>query len=188
MKKPLAFRLRPKTLDEVIGQRHLIGEGCVLRKCVEANQLFSMIFFGPPGTGKTTLASVLANEIQMHYRMFNAVTGNKKELEQIFAEAKFYPGMVVIVDEVHRLNKDKQDLLLPHVEDGSITLIGATTSNPLHAINPAIRSRCHLAAGQLRGRLSQPDVSQSHVIQGLYLPGDRWYIFKELKSLLHSHV
>jgi putative ATPase len=103
-----------------------------------------MIFYGPPGTGKTTLAMVLANELGMPYRLFNAVTGNKKDLETIFQEAKFYEGLVVIIDEVHRLNKDKQDLLLPHVENGNITLIGATTSNPLHAINPAIRSRCHL--------------------------------------------
>ena len=144
MKQPLAFRMRPQHLDDIIGQQHLIGEGKVLRKCLEAKRLFSMIFYGPPGTGKTTLAMVLANELGMPYRLFNAVTGNKKDLETIFQEAKFYEGLVVIIDEVHRLNKDKQDLLLPHVENGNITLIGATTSNPLHAINPAIRSRCHL--------------------------------------------
>lgn len=144
MKQPLAFRMRPQHLDDIIGQQHLIGEGKVLRKCLEAKRLFSMIFYGPPGTGKTTLATVLANELGMPYRLFNAVTGNKKDLETIFQEAKFYEGLVVIIDEVHRLNKDKQDLLLPHVENGNITLIGATTSNPLHAINPAIRSRCHL--------------------------------------------
>lgn len=144
MQEPLAFRLRPTTLDEVIGQQHLIGEGQVLRRCIEEKRMFSMIFFGPPGTGKTTLATVLANELELPYRMFNAVTGNKKEMEIIFNEAKFYPGLILIVDEVHRLNKDKQDLLLPHVENGNISLIGATTSNPLHAINPAIRSRCHL--------------------------------------------
>lgn len=144
MKQPLAFRMRPTHLDDIIGQQHLIGEGKVLRKCLDAKRLFSMIFYGPPGTGKTTLAMVLANELGMPYRLFNAVTGNKKDLETIFQEAKFYEGLVVIIDEVHRLNKDKQDLLLPHVENGNITLIGATTSNPLHAINPAIRSRCHL--------------------------------------------
>ena len=144
MKQPLAFRMRPQHLDDIIGQQHLIGEGKVLRKCLEAKRLLSMIFYGPPGTGKTTLAMVLANELGMPYRLFNAVTGNKKDLETIFQEAKFYEGLVVIIDEVHRLNKDKQDLLLPHVENGNITLIGATTSNPLHAINPAIRSRCHL--------------------------------------------
>ncbi|MEG2543202.1 MAG: replication-associated recombination protein A [Longicatena sp.] len=144
MQEPLAFRLRPQKLDEVIGQEHLIGKDKVLRRCIEEKRLFSMILFGPPGTGKTTLASVLANELGLPYRNFNAVTGNKKDLEIIFEEAKYFPGLILIVDEVHRLNKDKQDLLLPHVENGSIILIGATTSNPLHAINPAIRSRTHL--------------------------------------------
>lgn len=144
MKEPLAFRMRPQTLNEVIGQKHLIGEGKVIRRCIEEKRIFSMIFYGPPGTGKTTLASVIANELGVPYRMFNAVTGNKKDLETIFQEAKYYEGLILIIDEVHRLNKDKQDLLLPHVENGNLTLIGATTSNPLHAINPAIRSRCHL--------------------------------------------
>lgn len=144
MQEPLAFRMRPKTLDEVIGQQHLIGKGNVIRRCVEERCICSMIFYGPPGTGKTTLASVIANELQIPYRMFNAVSGNKKEMDIIFEEAKYYEGLILIVDEVHRLNKDKQDLLLPHIESGRITLIGATTSNPYHAINPAIRSRCHL--------------------------------------------
>lgn len=164
MKEPLAFRMRPETLDEIIGQQHLIGPDKVLRRCLEANRLFSMIFYGPPGTGKTTLAMVLANTLQRNYRMFNAVTGNKKDLETIFHEAKYYTGLVLIIDEVHRLNKDKQDLLLPHVENGNITLIGATTSNPLHAINPAIRSRCHLF--EIRS-LTQEDIENAliHAIQ-----------------------
>lgn len=144
MREPLAFRMRPQVLDDVIGQKHLIGKGKVIRRCIEEKRIFSMIFYGPPGTGKTTLASVIANELNVPYRMFNAVTGNKKDLETVFEEAKYYEGLILIIDEVHRLNKDKQDLLLPHVENGNITLIGATTSNPLHAINPAIRSRCHL--------------------------------------------
>ncbi len=144
MKQPLAFRVRPTTLDEVIGQEHLIGANKPLRKCVEAKQVFSMIFYGPPGCGKTTLAMVIANELKLPYRLFNAVTGNKKDLDAIFLEAKLSNGLIVIIDEVHRLNKDKQDLLLPYVENGLITLIGATTSNPYHAINPAIRSRTHL--------------------------------------------
>lgn len=157
-KKPLAFRMRPETIDEIIGQQHLIGEDKILTKCLKEKQLFSMIFYGPPGTGKTTLASVLANELNMKYRLFNAVTGNKKDLDIIFEEAKFFPGLVVIIDEVHRLNKDKQDLLLPHIENGNITMIGATTANPLFSINPAIRSRTHLFEVK---RLEQNDIVQA---------------------------
>lgn len=156
--EPLAFSMRPSTLDEVIGQSHLIGEGQVLRKCIDNGLLYSMIFYGPPGTGKTTLATVLANTLDKPYRLFNAVSGNKKDLDIIFEESKYFSGLIVIVDEVHRLNKDKQDLLLPHIEDGSIVMIGATTSNPLHAINPAIRSRCHLFEVKA---LSQEDIKQA---------------------------
>ncbi|MBR2791472.1 MAG: replication-associated recombination protein A [Erysipelotrichaceae bacterium] len=144
MKEPLAFKLRPDKLDDVLGQQHLTGPNMLLRNCVEQKRLFSMIFYGPPGSGKTTLAIALANELHLPYRMFNAVTGNKKDLTILFEEAKMFPGLIIIIDEIHRLNKDKQDLLLPHIESGSITVIGATTSNPYFAINPAIRSRCHL--------------------------------------------
>lgn len=144
MRQPLALRMRPKSLDDVIGQKHLVGENMILRKVVENKQLFSCILFGPPGTGKTTLAKVLANSLNRPYRMFNAVTGNKKDLDAIFLEAKLSSGLVLIIDEIHRLNKDKQDVLLPALESGLITLIGMTTSNPYHAINPAIRSRCQL--------------------------------------------
>ena len=144
MKQPLAFRMRPETTKDLLGQSHLLGPGKVITKCLDAGRLFSMIFYGQPGTGKTTMAMCLANELNLPDRLFNAVTGNKKDLEVLFQEAKLSNGLVVIIDEIHRLNKDKQDLLLPHVENGSITLIGATTSNPYFAINPAIRSRCHL--------------------------------------------
>ncbi|MBQ6478771.1 MAG: replication-associated recombination protein A [Erysipelotrichaceae bacterium] len=144
MKEPLAYRLRPETIDDILGQKDLTGKDGVIRKCLEKQTIFSCIFFGPPGTGKTTLARVIANELHKPYRRFNAVTGNKKDLDQIFTEAKLSSQLILICDEVHRLNKDKQDLLLPHVEDGSVILIGATTANPYHSINPAIRSRCHL--------------------------------------------
>ena len=144
MREPLAFRLRPQTLDEILGQKHLVGPNGVIRKCIENDTIFSMIFYGPPGTGKTTTARVIAAELKKPCRKFNAVTGNKKDLDAIFTEAKLSGQLILICDEVHRLNKDKQDLLLPHVEDGSIILIGATTANPYHSINPAIRSRCHL--------------------------------------------
>ncbi len=144
MKEPLAFRLRPQKLDEIRGQKHLVGPNGVIRKCIENDTVFSSIFYGPPGTGKTTTARVIAAELKKPYRKFNAVTGNKKDLDAIFTEAKLSGQLILICDEVHRLNKDKQDLLLPHVEDGSIILIGATTANPYHSINPAIRSRCHL--------------------------------------------
>lgn len=142
--QPLAHRLRPNTLDEIIGQKHLTGEKEIIRKMIKNKHLVSMIFYGPPGTGKTTLASVLAKELNLKHRFFNAVTNNKKDLDIIFNEAKIYGQMVLIIDEVHRLNKDKQDLLLPHVESGEIILIGATTANPYFSINPAIRSRVHL--------------------------------------------
>lgn len=144
MNKPLAHKVRPQTIDEVIGQKHLLGEGEILRNLVENKELYSMIFFGPPGTGKTTTAIAIAQSLGKPYRLFNAVSDNKKTLDGLFVEAELSNGLVVIVDEVHRLNKDKQDVLLPHIESGLITMIGATTANPYFSINPAIRSRVHL--------------------------------------------
>lgn len=144
MHQPLAYRMRPRTIEEIVGQQHLIGYHQILRKCVENGTLFSMIFFGPPGCGKTTTAMVLCESLHRPYRFFNAVNGTKKDLDALFLEAKVSPGLVVIIDEVHRLNKDKQDLLLPHIENGNLIMIGATTTNPYHSINPAIRSRTHL--------------------------------------------
>lgn len=156
--KPLAYRLRPESLNDIIGQQHLVGEKGIIRKCLEKGTIFSSIFFGPPGIGKTTLAEVIAKELHRPCRRFNAVTGNKKDLDAIFVEANLSGQLILICDEVHRLNKDKQDLLLPHVEKGNIILIGCTTANPYHSINPAIRSRCHLF--ELKA-LSKDDVKQA---------------------------
>ena len=144
MSKPLALKLAPKTLKDVIGQKHLIGKDKILTNLVKNKKLFSMILYGKPGIGKTSIANALVNELDIHYRFLNATTNNKKDFDTVIEEAKMYGELVLIMDEIHRLNKDKQDLLLPVMESGLITLIGMTTSNPYHAINPAIRSRCQL--------------------------------------------
>ncbi len=144
MKQPLAYRMRPETLSDILGQNHILGQDKFLTKMIENQTISSMIFFGPPGTGKTTLAMVIAKVLQQPYECLNAVTCNKKDLEGIIIGAKLHENLIVIIDEVHRLNKDKQDILLPYLESGTLTLLGATTANPYHAINNAIRSRCHL--------------------------------------------
>ena len=144
MEKPLALKLAPKTLNEVLGQRHLIGEGKILTNLVKNKRIFSMILYGKPGIGKTSIANAFVHDLDVRYRFLNATVNTKKDLDLVIEEAKMYDGMVLIMDEIHRLNKDKQDVLLPQLESGLITLIGMTTSNPYHAINPAIRSRCQL--------------------------------------------
>jgi putative ATPase len=144
MEKPLAFRMRPRKIEEVIGQQHLVGEGKIIQRMVEAKQLTSMILYGPPGIGKTSIASAIAGSTRYAFRMLNAVSNNKKDMEIVVAEAKMSGKVVLLLDEVHRLDKGKQDYLLPFLENGLIILIGATTSNPYHAINPAIRSRCQI--------------------------------------------
>ena len=144
MNEPLALKLRPNKLDDIIGQKHLVGEDKILRNLVQNKKLFSMILYGKPGIGKTTIAISLVKELGLKYRMLNAVINNKKDFDVVVEEAKMFGGLVVIMDEIHRLNKDKQDLLLPYLESGIITLNGMTTSNPYHKINPAIRSRCQI--------------------------------------------
>lgn len=144
MKKPLAFRMRPTNLNEVIGQNHLLGENKIIRNLINKKHIISMILYGEPGIGKTTLAEVLGQELDIPTRKLNAVINNKSDFLAIVEEAKIVEHLIVIMDEIHRLNKDKQDLLLPHIENGLITLIGMTTANPYHSINPAIRSRCHI--------------------------------------------
>ena len=137
---PLAKRLRPTALDEVVGQKHILGKDKLLYRAIEADKLSSIIFYGPPGTGKTTLAMVIANTTSSIFKSLNATTAGKKDMEQVVEEAKNQYGMyqkrtILFVDEIHRFNKAQQDYLLPFVEDGTIILIGATTENPYFEVN-----------------------------------------------------
>ncbi|MCR6110284.1 AAA family ATPase [Bacillus sp. A301a_S52] len=148
-KGPLAARMRPRTLDEVIGQHHIIGEGQLLRRAIEADRLTPMILHGPPGTGKTTLARVIANTTSAKFEQLNAVTAGIKHVRDIVASAKDRLTFdqiktVLFIDEIHRFNKGQQDALLPYVEDGTVILIGATTENPMFEVNPALISRSRL--------------------------------------------
>lgn len=140
----LADKIRPTKLDDIIGQSHLVGKGKVLRNLVDNKKLFSLILYGNPGIGKTSIAYALVNELGVRYRFLNAVVNNKSDFDQVIEEAKMYGELVIIVDEIHRMNKDKQDILLPYIENGTIILIGLTTSNPYYKINPAIRSRVQI--------------------------------------------
>ena len=158
MNEPLAIKLRPTNINDVIGQQHLVGKNKIIYNLVKNKKLFSMILYGNPGIGKTTIAAAIVNSLNIKYRMLNAVINNKKDFDIVVEEAKLYNGLVVIMDEIHRLNKDKQDLLLPYLESGLITLIGLTTSNPYHKINPAIRSRCQIF--ELK-ELSENDVEKA---------------------------
>ena len=140
----LADKLRPKKLNDVVGQDHLIGKDKILTNLVKNKKLFSMILYGKPGIGKTSIASAISNELGLRTRFLNATVNKKEDFDSVIEEAKFYGDIILVVDEIHRMNKDKQDILLPYIENGMIILIGLTTSNPYHKINPAIRSRCQI--------------------------------------------
>ena len=144
MKEPLAFRMRPTKLEEVLGQDHILGKDKFISNMLSNNTICSMILYGKPGTGKTTIAKIIANSLNIKFKLLNAVTCAKKDIEAAIFEASLNDSYILIIDEVHRLNKNIQDILLPHIENGTIILIGATTGNPYHSINSAIRSRCHL--------------------------------------------
>ena len=143
---PLASRLRPTTLEEVVGQEHIIGKGKLLYRAIKADKLGSVLFYGPPGTGKTTLAKVIANTTSAQFQQLNATVAGKKDMEEVVKKAQDYLGMygkktILFIDEIHRFNKGQQDYLLPFVEDGTLILIGATTENPYFEVNSALISR-----------------------------------------------
>ena len=143
---PLASRMRPTTLEEVVGQQHIVGKDKLLYRAIKADKLSSIIFYGPPGTGKTTLAKVIANTTSAEFMQINATSAGKKDMEEVVAQAKDNQGMygrktILFIDEIHRFNKGQQDYLLPFVEDGTIILIGATTENPYFEVNSALLSR-----------------------------------------------
>ncbi len=143
---PLAARMRPRTLEEVMGQEHIIGKDKLLYRAIKADKISSVIFYGPPGTGKTTLAKVIANTTSAEFTQINATVAGKKDMEEVVAKAKESQGMygrrtILFIDEIHRFNKAQQDYLLPFVEDGTLILIGATTENPYFEVNGALLSR-----------------------------------------------
>ena len=145
-KSPLASRLRPRTLDEVVGQQHIVGKDKLLYRAIKADKLTSVIFYGPPGTGKTTLAKVIANTTSANFTQINATVAGKKDMEEVVKQAQDTLGMygkktILFIDEIHRFNKSQQDYLLPFVEDGTVILIGATTENPYFEVNGALLSR-----------------------------------------------
>lgn len=159
MRQPLAFRIRPNKIEEIIGQKHILGENSILFNSIKEKIPLSFILYGSPGTGKTTIATAYAKSINLPYISLNAVTSNKKDLEDAISLAKKNPPYILIIDEVHRINKDKQDILLPFIEDGTIYLIGATTANPYISINKAIRSRSHL--------LEVKKLNNDEIVEGL---------------------
>lgn len=144
MQELLSNLLKPKTLNDIVGQKHLVGDNKILNNMVKNNKLFSFILTGKSGSGKNSIANALVNDLNQNYRYFNAVIHSKKDLDIIFEEAKLYKNLILIADEFHRLNKAKQDLFLPYIENNLITIIILTSQNPYFSINPAIRSRCQI--------------------------------------------
>lgn len=145
MTEPLAFTLRPTTISQIIGQNHLINDqNGIISKMIKNNFVSSLIFYGEPGTGKSSMAQALANDLKLEYIIFNAEIDKKTKLEKIIESASLNSNLILIVEEIHRMNKDRQDILLQYLENGHLIMFACTTENPYFVINPAIRSRANI--------------------------------------------
>lgn len=181
---PLAERVRPHTLDEMIGQEHLVGRGSILRTAIEQGRIPSMIFWGPPGTGKTTLANIIASHLEVPFFQLSAISAGVKEVREVIAEAREKTGAVLFIDEIHRFNKGQQDALLGAVEKGIITLIGATTENPSFEVNAALLSRCQVYVLKALDKKDLIQLMESALQKDVYLR-EKKIILKETEALLN---
>jgi putative ATPase len=181
---PLAERIRPRTLDELAGQQHLTGKGSILRKAIENGHIPSMILWGPPGTGKTTIANIIAHTLQAPFFMLSAINSGVKDVREVIETAKTKPGSILFIDEIHRFNKGQQDALLGAVEKGIITLIGATTENPSFEVNSALLSRCQVYVLRALDDKDLVQLLQTAITKDVFL-SERNIEFKETEALLN---
>ena len=181
---PLAERIRPHSLDDMIGQEHLVGRGSILRTAIEHGRIPSIIFWGPPGTGKTTLANIIASHLKVPFFQLSAISAGVKEVREVIAEAREKTGAVLFIDEIHRFNKGQQDALLGAVEKGIITLIGATTENPSFEVNAALLSRCQVYVLKALDKKDLVQLMESALQKDVYLR-DKKISLKETEALLN---
>src|ERR1700733_15134010 len=181
---PLAERLRPQTLDQLVGQQHLTGKGSVLRTAIEHGKPPSMILWGPPGAGKTTIAGIIANTLSVPFYTLSAISSGVKEVREVIADAKDKPKAILFIDEIHRFNKGQQDALLGAVEKGVVTLIGATTENPSFEVNSALLSRCQVYVLKPLGKEELTDLMQTALKKDVVL-NKRNIRLKETEALIN---